>query len=153
MLFRSVSQSRYGVREVKVAGGLNIDGDGGLVGQMGEVTRGKALFATSMGGVLNYGNGQVNFAGAVIGGGCDGVESGGNLVEETGNFRRLKMDSGCIVQDVDHVPVENVLLQFFLVGTDCLQFIPGRTGGFFGDRFDEFFPDPVEDGGGCKGFV
>jgi hypothetical protein len=57
--------------QVKVTGGLNIDGDGGLVRQMGEVTRCEALFAASMGGVLDDSHGQVNFAGTVIGRGCD----------------------------------------------------------------------------------
>jgi len=138
---------------MKVSGGLNIHGDGCLVSQMGEVTRREALFAAPMGGVLNDSNGQVNFAGPVIGRRCNRVETGGNLVEEAGNFRGLKVDSRCIVQDVDDIPVKNVLLQFFFVGTDCLQFIPGRASGFFSNRFDEFFSDSVEDGRGCKGFV
>jgi len=63
------------------------------------------------------------------------------------------MNTRCIVYNVDDVPIKNVLLQFFLVSADCLQFIPGRAGGFFSDRFHEFFANSVENGRGCKGFV
>ena len=56
---------------MKVSGGLNIHGDGCLVSQMGEVTRREALFTATMGGVLNESNGQVNFAGTVIGRRCN----------------------------------------------------------------------------------
>jgi len=57
--------------KMKMAGGLDIDRDRRLVGQMSKVTRGEPLFLAAVGGVLDEGNSQVNLSGTVVGRGCD----------------------------------------------------------------------------------
>ena len=58
-------------RKMKMAGGLDIDGDRRLVGQISKVTRSEALFVAAVGGVLDEGNTQVSLSGTVVGRGCD----------------------------------------------------------------------------------
>jgi hypothetical protein len=55
-------------RKMKMAGGLDIDGDRRLVGQMSKVTGGEPLFRAAVGGVLDEGNSQVSLSRAVVGG-------------------------------------------------------------------------------------
>jgi hypothetical protein len=54
-------------RRMKMAGGLDIDGDRRLVGQMSKVTGGEPLFFSAVGGVLDEGNGQMRLSGTVVG--------------------------------------------------------------------------------------
>ena len=58
-------------RKMKMAGGLDINGDRRLVGQISKVARGEALFLAAVGGVLHEGNSQVSLSGTVVGRGCD----------------------------------------------------------------------------------
>jgi hypothetical protein len=57
--------------KMKMARGLDIDGDRRLVGQIGKVPGGEALFVPTVGGVLNEGDSQVSLSGTVVGRGCD----------------------------------------------------------------------------------
>jgi hypothetical protein len=57
--------------KMKMARGLNIDGDRRVVGQISKVTGGEALFLPAVGGVLNEGDSQVSLSGTVVGRGCD----------------------------------------------------------------------------------
>ena len=72
--------------EVKVSGGLDINGDGGGARKIGQVARGEASFCPPMRFVLYQSDGEVNFAGAMVGRRGDGVEPGGDLVEQIWNF-------------------------------------------------------------------
>ena len=131
-------------RKVEMAGRLHINRNGVFRSQPGQITGGQTLFGATMGGVLNHGDGQMDMTGLMIGRGGDGVEPGGDFIEKVWNLRRVDFDSRCILEDVHDIPIKNIFLQFFFIGTDGLKFVPGRAGSFFRDRFDEFFARPVQ---------
>lgn len=142
-----------GCGQMKVPGGLDIYRDGGLLGQIGEISRGEPLFGATMGRVLDNGDGQVNLAVGVVGRRSDGVEPGGNFVQKARNFRGLEVNSRGILQNIDDIPVKNVLLQFLFVGAYGLQFILGSPWGLLRHRFHELFSDAIKDGRCGKRFV
>jgi len=138
---------------MKVAGGLDVNRDGGGSGEVGEIAGGEALLGATVGGVLNNGDGKVDFAGTVVGGRGDGIQAGSDLVEEAGELGRVEFHARGVVEDVDDVTVKHVLIKFFLVGAEGLKLVASGTGGLVGDGFDELFADPVEDGGGGENFA
>ena len=106
-----------------------------------------------MGGIFDDGNGEVDFAWAVVGGGGDGVEAWGDFGQEGGKFGGIDLEALGIGKDIDGIAVGHIGVQFGFVGANFLKAIPAWAGGrFFRSHFYKLFACPVEDGGSGDGF-
>ena len=63
------------------------------------------------------------------------------------------MNSRSITKNIDHIPVENIVVELFVIGNDVVESLPCRAHSFFRHSANKLFPDTVEDGRGCNGFV
>ena len=63
------------------------------------------------------------------------------------------MNSRSITKNIDHIPVENIAIELFVVGNDVLESLLCQAHSFFRHSSNKLFPHTVEDGRGCNGFV
>jgi len=63
------------------------------------------------------------------------------------------MNPRSITKNIDHIPVENVVIERFFVGNDVLKSLLCRAHNFFRHSSNKLFPHTVEDGRGRNGFV
>jgi hypothetical protein len=74
--------------------------------------------------IFDYGDGEVDFAWAVVGGGGDGVEAWGDFGQEGGKFGGIDLEALGIGKNIDGIAVSHIRVQFGFVGANFLKAIP-----------------------------
>jgi len=103
--------------------------------------------------IFDYGDGEVDFPWAVVGGGGDGVEARSNFRQEGGELGGIDLKAWRVDEDIHGIAVGYVGVEFGFVGANFLKAISPWAGGrFLRGHFHKLFARSVEDGGRSDGF-
>ena len=106
-----------------------------------------------MGGIFDYGDGEVDFPWAVVGGGGDGVEARSNFRQERGELGGIYLKARRVSEDIHGIAVGYVGVEFDFVGANFLKAIATWAGRrFLCCHFHKLFARPIQDSGCGDGF-
>jgi len=63
------------------------------------------------------------------------------------------MNPRSIAKNIDHIPVENIVVELFVVGKNLLESLLCFAHSFFRYSSNKLFPDTIEDARGCNCFM